>query len=489
MSTFKLLQAEIFHRKTNFVLSVLALVTAATLFVAGPTLLRGYAHESNQRLAAMQKETNVALATMQDETAAELAAMQDETAAELVAMQAKAKTDLEELDKRTKYIMRELGFNLRIVHRDTDMSKLYANFMAFDMPEEYVERLASSPQITKIAHIVATLKQMITWEDQPRLLVGFAPEAVQAHVEKKPPMGLQIKPGTVYLGSVAGEGHKVGDTVEILGKQFQVAMILPPHGTAEEDIAIAMHLKDAQAVLDKPGMISEIVALGCKCTTVNRVEEIAEQLELVLPEAKITEHRLSAIAREDQRKLVEEHNRQTMADYVAKREAIIAQEAARRQSIIEQETAHRKGILEQEQSHQQNIIGLLNGVTSFAVPLIVLICAVWVGLLAWSNVNERRAEIGLLRAIGKHSAIIVSLLLGKAVLLGLLGGTAGCLLGYGLAYWLAVGILKVPAEQFTPAYDVLVYTLLGAPLVAAISSYLPTLSAVTQDPALVLMEG
>jgi putative ABC transport system permease protein len=467
MSTFKLLQAEIFHRKTNFALSVLALVAAATLFVAGPTLLRGYAHESNKRLDAMQKETDTALAAMQDETAAELAAMQE-----------KAKVDLDELDKRTKRIMRELGFNLRIVHKNTDMSKLYANFMAFDMPEEYVERLASSPQITKIAHIVATLKQMITWEDQPRLLVGFAPESVQAHVEKKPPMGFQIKQGTVYLGSVAGEGHKVGDTVEILGKQFQVALILPPHGTAEEDIAIAMHLKDAQEVLDKPGKISEIVALGCKCSTVNRVEEITEQLELVLPEAKVTEQRLSAIAREDQRKLVEEHNRQTMAEYAAKREAIIAQE-----------TANRRSIIEQEQSHQQNIIGLLNGVTSFAVPLIVLICAVWIGLLAWSNVRERRAEIGLLRAIGKGSANIVSLLLGKAVLLGFVGGTAGCVLGYGLAYWLAVGILKVPAEQFTPAYDVLVYTVLGAPLVAAIASYLPTLSAVTQDPAVVLMEG
>jgi putative ABC transport system permease protein len=119
----------------------------------------------------------------------------------------------------------------------------------------------------------------------------------------------------------------------------------------------------------------------------------------------------------------------------------------------------------------------------------VLACAVWVGLLALTNVRERRTEIGLLRAIGKSSLNIASLLLGKAVIVGLIGGAAGCLLGYGLARWLAQGVLGVPAETFAPAYDVLACTVLGAPLVSAIASYLPTLSAVAQDPAVILMEN
>ena len=467
MTTFRLLLAELWHRRMNVVLSLVALVVAATLFVAGPTLLDGYRRESDQRLTAMERQT-----------AAALAAMRAETDRELLAMQQKADQDLAELELRTVRIMRNLGFNLRIVHRDTDMNKLYANFVALDMPEEYVKRLAESPQITKIAHLVATLRQMVQWEDQPRLLVGFAPEAVQTHVEQKAPMGLQVERGKVYLGALAGQGHKVGDAVEILGKSFTVGRILPPHGTAEEDIAICMHLADAQEVLDKPGRISEILALGCKCKTVNRVEEITEQLEAVLPEARVTEMRMQAIARQDQRNLVSQHYAQTISDYKANRAKIADQEAHRRQEVIDREREHRAQVL-----------AVLAGTNAVVTPMVVLACALWVGLLAWANVRERRTEIGLLRALGKSSLRIASLFLGKATLLGFCGGLTGCLLGYVLARWLATRLLDVSLANFTPSAVVLLCTIAGTPIVAALASYLPTLVAINQDPAIVLVDN
>jgi ABC-type lipoprotein release transport system permease subunit len=40
----------------------------------------------------------------------------------------------------------------------------------------------------------------------------------------------------------------------------------------------------------------------------------------------------------------------------------------------------------------------------------------------------------------------------------------------------------------TVRLPILLYALLGAPLVAVIASYLPTLSALTEDPAVVLRE-
>jgi len=442
MTTFQLLRAELWHRKLNVCLSLLALIAAATLFVASPTLLSGYQVESQRRLQAMQQETE----------------------AELTAMQTRAAQDLADLDTRTKRIMRDLGFNLRIVHRDTDLGQLYANFLSFDMPEEYVQRLANAPEVTKIVHLVASLKQMVQWEGQPRLLVGLAPEATQSHVEEKTPMGLVVKAGTVYLGSVAGQGHQLGETVEILGQTFEVAHILPPHGRAEEDIAIFMDLSDAQSVLNKPGKISEILALGCKCKTADRVEEITAQLERVLPDTKITEALLQAEGREQQRKLVERHHKQAMADY----------------------EAGRQNIVQQEQGHRDEVMRLLAGLTSVVTPLIILVCALWVGLLAWSNVRERRLEIGLLRALGKRSASIATLFLGKAILLGLAAGLAGCLLGFVLARWMAMGLLEVASESFTPSTFAFACALFGTPLVAAMASYLPTLAAVNQDPAVVL---
>jgi hypothetical protein len=464
---FQLLKAELWHRKLNITLSLLALVAAATLFVGSPTLLDGYRCESEQHLLAMQTATESALVAMQAETDSQLAQMEEKT-----------KTDLAQLDKQTKRIMRDLGFNLRIVHKNTDMTQLYADFVAFDMPYEYVSRLAESPEITKIVHLVATLKQMVQWEDKSRLLVGFALEATQTHIEQKAPMGFRIKPGTVYLGAVSGEGHEVGDMVTILGKEFEVARILPAHGTAEEDIAICMHLKDAQEVLNKPDRISEILALGCKCKTIERIEEITQQLELVLPEAKVMEHRVQAIARDDQRKLIVNYNAQTMADYQANRQQIMQKERESQLSIVEREIAHRGSVMQ-----------LLTGVTSVVTPLIILVCAIWVGMLAWANVRERRVEIGLLRALGKSTSSIAGLFIGKAMLLGIVGGATGCALGYVLARWMATSMLDVDVANFTPSLLASGCALLGTPVVAAMASYLPTLSAVNQDPAVVLMDG
>lgn len=450
MSILYLLKSEILHRKLNFVFSVIAVVTAATLFVAGPTILRGYQRDSDQRLSAMQAETDK----------------------NLEAMEEKAVKDLADLDKKTKRIMRDLGFNLRIIHKNTDLTQLFAKFVSFDMPESYVDQLAASPEITKIVHLVATLKQMVEVGGQSRLLVGFAPESTQSHIEQKAPMGFQIKPGTVYLGHVAAqkkeEGtYQVGDLITVLGEEFTVARVLPPHGTTSEDIAIAMHLKDAQQVLGKQGLISEIVALGCKCKTVDRIEEITAQLETVLPDTQVIELRTQAIAREDQRRLVTNHNAQQMDDYRQTRGKIVAK----------------------EKSSKATVLNALEIVTNYVVPLIVLVCVIWIGLLAWSNVQDRRAEIGLFRALGRKTSSIVMLFLGKAVLVGFVGGCIGCLLGSCLVFQLAQSaMLDVSEQYFQPSVEQLGMTILGASLLAAMASYLPTLVAIQQDPAVVLMD-
>ena len=126
MSILYLLKSEILHRKLNFVFSVIAVVTAATLFVAGPTILRGYQRDSDQRLSAMQAETDK----------------------NLEAMEEKAVKDLADLDKKTKRIMRDLGFNLRIIHKNTDLTQLFAKFVSFDMPESYVDQPRKISNIT-----------------------------------------------------------------------------------------------------------------------------------------------------------------------------------------------------------------------------------------------------------------------------------------------------------------------------------------------------
>ena len=421
MQTFKILLAEIRYRKLNFALSLLAISIAVTLFVAGPVLVDGYA-----------RQTRVLIAAAEQSTSDELAALQD----------------------RARRVMRDIGFNLMIVHRDTDMSDFWASdFAASDMPQEYVDRLAADRRLQMVKHLVATLQEKIQWRNRKVLLVGYLPETTRSHSRQQSPMGYNIKPGKVLLGHELGIGKKLGGEIEVLGRKFEIAKILPEQGS-KEDITIAMHLADAQEVLGKPRRVNQILALGCRCANAS-LPEIRKQLAEVLPETHITEFRTKALARAQQRDLVESKQKQIMADMADSRLAVQ---------------------------------GTMESLAEVTTPIVVIACAIWVGLLTLSNVHQRRAEVGLLRALGKQSPQIAALFLGKSLLLGLLGGGIGFVLGSVLAQLLGARVLAVDPSLFAVNYDVLLAAMAGAPLLAMAAAYLPTLAALRQDPAVALRE-
>ncbi len=461
--TVRMLLAEIGFRKVNFVLSAFAVIVAVTLFVAGPMLVEAYQRETQHQVGRWRSQVE------------ELEDRVGQMRRGIEKVEAETTQELARLESETRKLMRDMGFNLMIVHHDTNMSDFWAaDFAAHDMPQEYVDRLAGDARLTLITHLVATLQQRIEWEHRKVLLVGYLPEATQSHLRKKAPMGYNIKPGTVLLGYELGVGRKAGEKIDVLGKEFEIAHVLPEQGS-KKDITIAMHLDDAQAVLNKPGRINQIMALGCRCANSN-LPDIRKQLAEILPQTRVTEFRSIALARAEQRKLVE-----------VKQKGILAQMQANlreRQKILQE----RKAILAEMATSRARIEHLMVTLADVMTPLVVLAAAVWVGLLAWSNVRERRTEIGLLRALGKGSSTIVALLLGKAVMLGLVGGLLGFFLGTFVGRLLGQLALGVAANSFAVRGDVLVYTLLGAPLLSALASYLPTLSAVLQDPAVVLRE-
>ncbi|HUT10970.1 MAG TPA: FtsX-like permease family protein [Thermoguttaceae bacterium] len=420
MTTLKLLLAEIGYRKLNFALSLLAVTVAVSLLVAGPVVIGGYGRETDAKLA--------------------------------------------ELEDQTRNLMKDMGFNLMIVHRDTNMSDFWANDFAKEtMPQEYVERLADDDRLTKVTHLVATLQQRITWNGRQALLVGYLPEtpkpykpqtkfaARMAEQERsKLPMGEDITPGTVRLGHELAKEKKVGETVDLLGETFTIDRIDPEKGS-KEDITIKVHLSDAQRLLGLPGKINQIFALECQCRA-GDLPIIREQLESVLPEAQVTEFQSIAVARALQREEVK-INRQS------------------------------------EQARAETLATVIT-------PLVVLAAAVWVGLLMLANVRERRCEIGILRALGKRSGTIAALFLGKAVLLGLAGAVVGFLLGTAIGYalgtealgWVGAAPVYGAADFFSFPYYMLLIALVGAPMVSAAASYLPTLAALRQDPAVVLRD-
>ncbi|MCK6486218.1 MAG: ABC transporter permease [Phycisphaerae bacterium] len=78
-----------------------------------------------------------------------------------------------------------------------------------------------------------------------------------------------------------------------------------------------------------------------------------------------------------------------------------------------------------------NNVTLLLGV----VPLVgLLVAALGVGNLMMANVESRRREIAVLRALGTTRGLVLRMILGEAVILGVLGAVLGVGLGFQLAH-------------------------------------------------------
>ncbi len=98
-------------------------------------------------------------------------------------------------------------------------------------------------------------------------------------------------------------------------------------------------------------------------------------------------------------------------------------------------------------------------------------------------VRERRAEIGLLRALGASRDQIMGLFLLEALLLALLGGFAGLIVGAGGA-WLIGALL--PALPTHTAWEFVLIAELGAAAIGLVAGVLPALHAAALDPVTAL---
>ncbi|HAY81738.1 MAG TPA: hypothetical protein DCY79_18190 [Planctomycetaceae bacterium] len=462
MSTLSLVFAEIRFRLTNFILCALAVVIAATMFVAGPMLLSGYAAQASNELAGLQAEAD------------DLQRAADEQKKKTEEAKTAMTVAVDDLVKQTKRIMRDIGVNLRIVHEETNMGSLYTDFEAHEFPEDYVHRLAQAESIETIVHLVATLQHRMKWNDRTVLLVGTLPVLTTSQKNaEKPHMVQEVEPGTVWVGSELAGSYKPGDKIKIGDVELTIAKIMPEQGTLA-DVQLVVHLDAAQEIANKPDQINQIMALNCKCKG-DRISVIRKELEGVLPDTKITEDFNRATAREKQRDLTEAVHQQQVA--------AAEEELARAQANLQRAVEHASTQTRRRQRQQTG----LNAMINIGTPVVVFLAAIFIALMTWQNVRDRRAEIGILRALGKATKSIAGLLLAKAVIVGATGGVIGCLVGVVVANQIGAS-MQIAPESMTVDSRLLWGTIVGAPLVAAIASYLPTLSALRQDPARVLMD-
>jgi len=259
MNVLRLVCREIWHRKLNFLVSLLAIVVLVGYAVSALTLIRAQRERTEQRVAA--------------------------------------------LDDEIRKITKSLGFNINILPADQNLADFHANdFGQKTMPFEYVQRLAESPDIVTINHLRPALIRKIEWQEHQRqvVLMGVAGVIPWTHRSNpKKPMTEAVPSGTLNIGYVLAEQLqlKEGDATQLNGLELKVNKIYPERGT-KDDITVWIDLQAAQNMLELPDQINLIQALECNCASVDRLAEIEGEISQVLgSDVQVIELATKAIAR------------------------------------------------------------------------------------------------------------------------------------------------------------------------------------------------
>ncbi len=125
------------------------------------------------------------------------------------------------------------------------------------------------------------------------------------------------------------------------------------------------------------------------------------------------------------------------------------------------------------------VSGLMWLVTLAALAAAVLA----VGATSATTVLERRAEVGLMKALGASNALVGAFFLAEQVLLALVGGGAGYALGIGLARLLGESVFGIPPTQRLILLPVILALAAG---VALLGSLVPLRRVARLAPAPVL---
>ncbi len=369
---------EILYRKLNFILALLALVVAVSLFVSFFSLSQA-------------------------------------------------------LKRETIRLTRDMGFNLRIISDKTDMNEFWlTGYSDNTMPQDYLKQLISFKDIS-YAHLTATLYHKIVWNDQEVILTGISPE-FEPSGRKKTAMLFSVAPGTVYIGYQLAKQFNLqpGDSIELEGTQMKIAKTLAETGTAE-DIKIYLELSELQILLHMENKVNEIKAINCLCLAegVDPIDYLREQLEEILPQTQVVMNKTIAQARKRQRHTIDNY-------------------------------------------------------FSMVLPVIIFVCLIWVGVLAMINVNERKKEIGIYKALGFQPFNIAWLFISKSLILGIVASLIGFGLGNVMAFRFGPRIFKITGDSMQVDPTLLWWSLLVAPLCAMIATLIPALLASFQDPAKIL---
>ena len=419
MSVWQLVLKEILRRKMNFISGLVAVTLAVAVLAGSLTILKLHDLRTQRIINQKEQETRQRMALLEDDY---------------------------------RKIMKYLGFNLLIIPANQKISDFYESdeFSTY-MPDTYATRLAEAKIVT-IRHLLPSLQEKVKWPERKRtiILIGTRGEVPSMFRDALEPILVAVPKGHAVVGHELAESLdlRTGSRITLFGRTYTVSQCNEERGS-KDDISIWIDLSEAQQILDKPGRINAILALKCHCAG-NELASVRRDVAAVLPGAQVIEQDSKVLTRAEAR---------DRASREAK-DALAAEVRNRRQLRDEQEKF-----------------------ASILVPLVLLVSALWVGLVFYANVRERRSEIGILRALGARARTIIRLFLTKALLMGITGGLAGYSLGtlVGLGRQAETGLSFLDPQLF-------LLTSCTAVLLSLAASWAPVYYAAQQDPADVLRE-
>lgn len=454
MTLSHLIFREITYRKMNFALSVLAIAIAALAIVASDWIVRRDAEVTRRIMADKIAVTETAI----DHKVQAVAA---------------AGADLEDTIRKQ---MVGLGFNVLILPENQDVSELHlSGSLSQTMPETYVQKLADSEIIT-INHVLPTVMKQVKWPEQDLdvVLYGTRGEIPLMHRSLKKPILDAVAPGQMVVGHSIHKklGLQTGQEIEFMGKKFNVSKLHPERGSTD-DVTVWIDLAQAQELLSLQNLVHAILALECECTG-DRIAQVRAEIASILPGTQVIERYSQALTRAEARTKAKQVAEESLAAEKSAGEAALAREIESRTRI--------------QNEHRQ--------LAQVILPLVLLLAASAVGLLAYINVRYRREEIGILRALGLRTRQVLVVFLGRSLVSGVIGGVLGVCLG------IAAGALLGPmldganasisaglSEKIIGSTSFLI-TLLATPVLAValsmVASWIAAATAASQDAAIVL---
>jgi putative ABC transport system permease protein len=345
-------------------------------------------------------------------------------------------------ENETRKIMREQGLNLYFFPKGTNLIDFYSANNISTFPDNYVDVLAGSKTFDAVRHLTGILQVRYSdWKDpngssHQILLTGYKNEAMQRFLPQQELMGTDVVKGTVQIGSLIARNIPSGSPFIIHGKDgekysFEIVKRFE-EGKGMLDQGVSFNIGDLQQILGMQGQINKIEALGCVCKD-GRIKNARNQVQSIFPDLEVTELYSIAEARENQRIMMNKYG-------------------------------------------------------AFIIPFVLISCLLITGLLFYQNVNARRKEIGLLKAMGTNTKKILFMILAKALIIGFTGSILGFLLGSFFAGYFGREIFRFTAFSIKPLWTIFGYTILIFPLLWMAAGWIPALIASRVDSAKTLSE-